>query len=102
MLTPHGDLAIAELIYYVPAFFLSIFALVVIKFRASLYIGALCAIRVAGSALLLVAQEKNNHNLLTTSLILSSVGLSPLLLAMLNMLSRVQVHPIPARPPRSN
>ncbi|TQS32694.1 hypothetical protein Golomagni_06983 [Golovinomyces magnicellulatus] len=84
-------LAVAELIVYVPAL---IFAVIVCSrhgFRRAsgwVYTLILCVIRTVGSIMQIVAYSKKDASLITTVVILESIGISPLLFATLGMLSR--------------
>jgi hypothetical protein len=91
-LTPKNDLAIVEIIYYTPAFFLSIWVTWRHGFGRQLgwiFLTTLALIRIVGSATGIAATSDPSTGLIECSVILSSVGLTPLLLAMLGMLKRV-------------
>ncbi|UNI15408.1 hypothetical protein JDV02_001943 [Purpureocillium takamizusanense] len=87
-----GYLSIAELIVYVPA---SVFAFTVCSrhgwHRASgwLYTLILCVVRITGAICQLVTYSDDSEGLLRATLIIDSIGLSPLLFATLGMLSRL-------------
>ncbi|KAL3952481.1 hypothetical protein ACCO45_012424 [Purpureocillium lilacinum] len=87
-----GYLSIAELIVYVPAV---VFAFIVCSrhgwHRASgwLYTLILCVVRITGAICQLVTTSNKSEGLLRATLIIDSIGLSPLLFATLGMLSRL-------------
>ena len=92
MLGARGGLAIAELIFYVPAFFVALW----VAFRHGfnrragwLFLVILSLVRIVGWSCQLAAQTNPSIGLKEAAIILSSVGLSPLILAMLGLLSRV-------------
>lgn len=93
-----GYVSIAELVVYIPALVL---ALVVCArhglHRASgwMYTVVLCVVRIVGAICQLVTYSDHSEGLLTATLIIDSIGISPLLLATLGMLSRLCVHSTP-------
>lgn len=92
MLTERGKLAIAELVFYTPALFLAIIVTSRHGFGKQsgwVYLALLALIRVVGSILELVVMSKASVGLVVAATILSGIGLSPLLLAMLGLLQRV-------------
>ncbi|PNY28453.1 Uncharacterized protein TCAP_01620 [Tolypocladium capitatum] len=92
-----GYVSIAELIVYVPALVL---ALIVCSrhglHRASgwMYTVLLCVVRIVGAICQLVTYSDQSEGLLKATLIIDSIGISPLLLATLGMLSRLQGTPV--------
>lgn len=89
-----GDLAIVELVYYVPAFLIATFVGFKHGFgRAAgfLFLVILSAIRIVGSALEIAAEEETNPStaLFAWSAILSSLGLTFLINAELGILKRM-------------
>ncbi|KAI4178181.1 MAG: hypothetical protein L6R41_008513 [Letrouitia leprolyta] len=93
MALPSGSrLAVAELVFYVPALALSVYVNVRHGFRRQLgwfYLILLSVIRLVGNSMEVAANSKNSINLFVGAAVLNGVGLSPLLLAMLAMLKRV-------------
>ena len=93
MVTSREALEIVELVYYVPVFFATIFVLVKHGFRKQLgwiYLAILGLLRIVGSSAgLASAHNPNNENLLETYIICFTVGLSPLILCLLGMTTRV-------------
>ena len=84
--------AIAEIVVYTPTLIASI--LVTLRHgwrRASgwTYLTILCVLRIAGAVCWMLTYHYTSSGLLTTSLTLESVGISPLLLATLGLLSRL-------------
>ncbi|KAJ6443598.1 hypothetical protein O9K51_04777 [Purpureocillium lavendulum] len=87
-----GYLSIAELIVYAPA---TVIAFIVCSrhgwHRASgwLYTLILCVVRITGAICQLITYSDNSDGLQRATLIIDSIGLSPLLFATLGMLSRL-------------
>lgn len=84
-------IALVELIFYIPFFFLSAFVCYRHGFSRSsgwIYTFILCIVRIIGGVLQFVSHNDHSAGLLQTIMILDSVGLSPLLLATLGLLSR--------------
>ncbi|KZF21816.1 hypothetical protein L228DRAFT_269270 [Xylona heveae TC161] len=92
-ITTRGRLAIAEIVYYAPALVLAVIVMLRHGFRRQLgwiYLAILALVRIIGSSMQIASeQDPSNTGLITTAAILSSVGLSPLLLAMAGLLKRV-------------
>lgn len=87
-----GGVSIGELIVYVPAIVLSLILCIRHGFRRSsgwLYTLLLCHVRIVGAICQLVAENNPSEGLIRATLIIDSIGLSPLLLATLGMLSRL-------------
>ncbi|KAL7902879.1 hypothetical protein HDV63DRAFT_412035 [Trichoderma sp. SZMC 28014] len=90
-LSPAGYVSIAELIVYIPAL---IAALVVTSrhglHRASgwIYTIILCGVRIGGAVCQLLTYHDSSTGLLKAVIIIDSIGISPLLLATLGVLSR--------------
>lgn len=85
------SIAAIELIYYIPFTFLSIFVCYRHGFNRSsgwIYTLILCIVRIVGGICQFVSHNNQSASLVQTILILDSVGLSPLLLATLGLLSR--------------
>ena len=92
MLTERGKLAIAELVFYIPALFLAIIVTIRHGFSKQsgwVYLVLLALIRIVGSILQLVVMNHASVGLVVAAVILSGIGLSPLLFAMLGLLQRV-------------
>lgn len=92
MLTELGRLAIAELVFYTPALFLAIIVASRHGFSDHfgwVYLVLLSLVRIVGSIMELVIMSNASAGLITAAGILSGIGLSPLLLAMIGLLHRV-------------
>ena len=94
MVSQREGLDIAFILFYVPELLVATFLAVHFGFNRStgwLFLVLLGLIRIIGSCCQIVALNESNPNvtLYETALILNSVGLSPLLGAMLGLLSRV-------------
>ncbi|KAL9597590.1 MAG: hypothetical protein Q9219_005029 [cf. Caloplaca sp. 3 TL-2023] len=93
MALPDGSrLAIAELVFYLPALALSVLVNFRHGFRRELgwfYLILLSVIRLVGNSMEIAANSENNLNLFIGAAVLNGIGLSPLLLAMTAMLKRV-------------
>jgi hypothetical protein len=84
-------IALVELIFYIPFLFLSVFVCYRHGFSRSsgwLYTIILCIVRIIGGILQFVSHNDHSIGLLETTLVLDSVGITPLLLATLGLLSR--------------
>jgi hypothetical protein len=89
-----GWVSIAELIVFIPSLLLAIFICSRHGFHRSsgwLYTLILCVVRIAGAVCQLLTYHDTSTGLLTATLIIDSIGLSPLLLATLGLLSRLSV-----------
>ncbi|KAF2651886.1 hypothetical protein K491DRAFT_696113 [Lophiostoma macrostomum CBS 122681] len=91
MLDAHGWVSVVDLIIYDPA--LVVAALVCFRhgFRKGsgwIYTLVLCLVRIIGSICRLVSINHPSERLITTTFVLDSVGLGPLLLATMGLLSR--------------
>lgn len=92
MLTENAKLAIAELVFYTPVLFLA--AIVTIRHGFSKHLGwvylfFLALVRIVGSILELVSMSNSSAGIVVAVVILSGIGLTPLLFAMLGLLQRV-------------
>lgn len=91
-LSNRAILDIVELIYYVPALVLCLW---VIKKQglhvAWAYLTALAIVRIVGAGSGVAADSNPSSSLIETSLICYSIGLSPLLLALLGIIKRINV-----------
>ncbi|KAI9685199.1 MAG: hypothetical protein M1822_004786 [Bathelium mastoideum] len=93
-LKDQGKLAIAEIVFYVPAGLLAVFVCLRHGFGRSLgwvYLVILALIRIVGNAITIYSETASNpsEDLITTGIILASVGLSPLLNALVTFMKRV-------------
>ena len=93
---PREGLSIANLVFYIPCLFIAAW----VSFRHGfsrqsgwIFIFLLSIIRIVGSICQIVSVSSPGESIDEAWIILSSVGLSPLLLAMLGMLVRVYVIP---------
>lgn len=87
-----GYVSIVELIVYIPALILAIMLCSRHGFtRASgwVYTIILCVVRIVGAICQLMTYTDHSDGLLKATLIIDSIGISPLLLATLGMLSRL-------------
>ncbi|KAF2497377.1 hypothetical protein BU16DRAFT_580067 [Lophium mytilinum] len=89
-LDSHGQLSVAELAIYGPCAIVCFVVAFKLGWRRSLtwlYVFTFCSIRIIGCIMEVLAQVKNDPSKLQTAGILDGVGLSPLLLAMMALLS---------------
>jgi len=87
-----GYVSIAELILYIPTLVLALIACKRHGFhRASgwIYTVILCVLRIIGAICQLLTYTDHSTGLLQATSIIDSIGISPLLLATLGMLSRL-------------
>lgn len=87
--------SIVELVIYIPALIAAIVVTARHGFhRASgwIYTIVLCTVRIAGAICQLLTHTDHSDGLLTATLIIDSIGISPLLLATLGILSRLYAH----------
>lgn len=92
MITHRGGLAIAELVVYIPSLLLSLLVAKRHGFGRQLgwiYLAIFALIRATGSGIQIASQTNGNNSLATAAAILTSIGLSPLLLAMCGLLKRM-------------
>ncbi|KAI9735889.1 MAG: hypothetical protein M1834_001355 [Cirrosporium novae-zelandiae] len=92
MVTQREDLSIATLVYYIillPIAIYVIFRNGLSKKIGWIFVMLLALVRIIGSAMQIASTNNDNESLTEGSLVLSNVGLSPLLLATLWLLSRV-------------
>ncbi|KAE8444871.1 hypothetical protein EG329_014119 [Mollisiaceae sp. DMI_Dod_QoI] len=92
-LTYRNGVSIGELVVYVPGLFVAIYLAVKHGFRRNsgwLYLILFCLARIIGPCMQLATiSSPNNESLYTGSAILNSIGVSPLELAALGLLSRL-------------
>ena len=93
-LTDQGRLAIAEIVFYIPAGSLAIFVSLRHGFGRALgwsYLVILALVRIVGNAITIYSETASNpsQGIITTGIILASVGLSPLLNALVAFVKRV-------------
>lgn len=89
---PASIVSIVEVIIYVPA----LLAAISICFRHGMhrasgwiYIVILCIVRIAGAICQLLTYKDHSQGLLQAMVIIDSIGISPLLLATLGIISRL-------------
>ncbi|KAL8713901.1 MAG: hypothetical protein Q9220_002047 [cf. Caloplaca sp. 1 TL-2023] len=85
-------LAIAEIVFYIPTLALSILIVIRHGFKRQLgwiYLSILGVIRIVGNSMEISANQKHDNTLFIIAAVLNGVGLSPLLLAMVGLLQRV-------------
>lgn len=85
------SITLVELVFYIPFGFLTAFICYRHGFNRSsgwIYTLILCIVRIVGGIMQFVSHNNQSAGILQTILILDSVGLSPLLLATLGLLSR--------------
>jgi len=91
-ITYRNGVSIAELVFYFPALAIAIFLAVRHGFRRNagwLFIIIFCVARIIGPAMQIATiHDSNSVDLYTGSIILQNIGLSPLMLATLGLLSR--------------
>lgn len=91
-LTPREDLDIVQLAFYGLAIPLIIFILARHGFGRQtgwLYLAALAVLRIVGASTGIASTNNPSQGLIETSLICTSIGISPLLLSLLGLLSRL-------------
>ncbi|KAL8952494.1 MAG: hypothetical protein Q9222_001597 [Ikaeria aurantiellina] len=85
-------LAIAEIVFYIPTLALSILIVIRHGFKRQLgwiYLSVLGVVRIVGNSMEISANQKHDNTLFIVAAVLNGVGLSPLLLAMVGLLQRV-------------
>lgn len=86
--------SIIELVFYVPAAIAALTICLRHGFNRSsgwIYTLILCVIRIAGAVCQQLSHSHHSESLIKTTIIIDSIGLSPLLLATLGMLSRLYI-----------
>jgi len=89
--TSHGGISVFELIVYFPALIVAIFVCSRHGFGRSsgwVFTLVLCLVRIVGACCQLATYHSESRSLLEAVIILDSIGISPLLLATLGLLSR--------------
>jgi hypothetical protein len=84
--------AIIELVFYIPTTILSIITCFRHGFHRSsgwIYTLILCQVRIAGAVCQIVSRSNHSSGLIQATIIIDSIGLSPLLFATLGMLGRL-------------
>ena len=101
MVTSREGLNIAELIFYIPVLFVAGF----VAFRHGfgrqagwIFLLLLSLIRIIGSIMYIVSVTSPSVSVIEGYTILASVGLSPLILAMLGLLKRVYARSLQTNP----
>jgi hypothetical protein len=87
-----GWVSVVELIVFIPSLITSIIICSRHGFTRSsgwIYTLILCLVRIVGAICQLLTYNDQSSSLLKTTIIVDSIGLSPLLLATLGMLSRL-------------
>ena len=91
-LDSRGYVSIVELIVYIPCLILAFVVCLRHGFKRTsgwIFILILSAIRIAGSTCQLLTYNNPTEGLIKATLIIDSVGIAPLLLAVLGVLSRL-------------
>jgi ABC-type proline/glycine betaine transport system permease subunit len=91
-LAPRGVLDVVELVFYIPALGLSIWILVKHGFGRQLgwiYLAILSLVRIVGASTGLASVNNHSAGLTQASVVCAGIGLSPLLLAMVGIIKRV-------------
>jgi hypothetical protein len=94
MLDHYGKLSIAIVVYYTLALPIAVYICIRHGFGRQagwFYLLSLALIRIVGGALRIASEEHYSQGTLIASETLSSIGLAPLLLALLGMIKRVYV-----------
>lgn len=97
-ITYRNGIAILQLVLYLPAFFFALWLAFRHGFRRNagwIYLVILSLIRIVGSCAQLETISNNSSGAETTAAICVSIGLSPLILLCLGLLSRVYVSSTP-------
>jgi hypothetical protein len=87
-----GWVSVAELVMYIPAGIISLIICGRHGFRRStgwIYTFILCLVRVVGAICQILTYSNQSTNLIDATIIIDSIGISPLLLATLGLLSRL-------------
>jgi hypothetical protein len=90
--TSHQALSIVIIIYFLPAFFVSVWICRCHGFGKQLgwlYMALLCLVRVVGSALQIASEINHDSSLHTAANVIASVGIMALLLGMLEIIDRL-------------
>ncbi|KAL8675367.1 MAG: hypothetical protein Q9168_000198 [Polycauliona sp. 1 TL-2023] len=85
-------LAIADIVFYLPAFILSIIVVTRHGFRRQLgwiFLTILALVRIVGNSLEIAANQQHSSDLFIAAAVLNGLGLGPLLLAIIGLLKRV-------------
>ena len=97
MVTDREGLSVGILIFYLPVLFISSFVAFKHGFGRQagwVFLIFLALARIIGSICEIVSVSSPSRGVITAYVILSSVGLSPLILAMLGLLKRVYGNPL--------
>jgi hypothetical protein len=89
-LTNRNDLSIVEVVFYAPILFLSILLCARHGFEAWIAVLIFTLIRLAGASLELATIKHPTIGIISSAVMLSSIGLSPLLLATLGLIMKVR------------
>ena len=93
-LDKHGDVSIVELVVFIPCLILGFIVCHRHGFKRTsgwLFIVILSVIRIAGAVCQLLTYNHPTEGLIKATLILDSIGIAPLLLLILGILSRLYV-----------
>lgn len=91
-LNEEGYVSVGQLAVYTPALLLSILVCIRHGFSRTsgyVYIVVLCVVRIAGAVCQILTYSHPTSGLITAVIVLDTIGISPLLLATLGMLSRL-------------
>jgi hypothetical protein len=91
-LDKHGYVSIVELIVFIPCLILGVVVCLRHGFKRTsgwIFVLILSAIRIAGAICQLLTYDNPTEGLIKATLILDSIGIAPLLLAVLGVLSRL-------------
>jgi hypothetical protein len=92
MMHARDIVAAIELAVYIPAAILAVIICVQHGFNRSsgwVYTLILCIVRTAGASCQFLSRQNHSNGLIEAKIIIESIGLSPLLLATLGLLSRL-------------
>lgn len=84
--------SVVELVFYIPTLILALIVCSRHGFRRSsgwVYTLVLCIVRIVGAICQLVSYHDHSSGVITATAVIDSIGLSPLLLATLGVLSRL-------------
>jgi hypothetical protein len=87
--------AVIELIFFIPTAILAAIVCARLGFKRSsgwIYTLLLCVVRIAGAVCQFLSRTDHSTGLIKTSIIIDTIGLSPLLLATLAILHRLYVY----------
>jgi hypothetical protein len=91
-LNNRGYVSIVELVVYIPSVILALVVCLRHGFKRTsgwIFILALCVVRIAGAICQLLTYNNHTQGLIEATLIIDSIGIAPLLLTVLGVLSRL-------------